>query len=70
MEKSQFAAMIPAEDVKSLTGTNTVRFGAGVPADTLGVDGDVYIRTATAGSIYQKASGAWGSAKIVYTIAP
>jgi hypothetical protein len=35
--------------------------GAGMPADTLGLDGDLYHRTAN-GDVYLKSGGAWGSA--------
>lgn len=40
---------------------NTLSIGAGVPASSLGNNGDVYIRSnGTAGSvIYQKAAGVW-----------
>ena len=37
---------------------NTLRFGAGVPVDTLGTDDDVWWDT-TAGSVYQRDSGAY-----------
>ena len=41
----------------------TLHTGAGIPASTLGVDGDWYLRT-TNGAMYQKGSGAW---LLIYT---
>ena len=41
----------------------TLRAGAGIPAATLGADGDWYLRT-TNGAMYQKGSGAW---LLIYT---
>jgi hypothetical protein len=38
-------------------------FGTDPPSNVTGVNGDVYISTDT-GSVYQKASGAWGAAKV------
>lgn len=41
-------------------GTNGATWlsGTGVPADTLGVDGDFYLRSDT-GDVYKKAAGTW-----------
>jgi hypothetical protein len=41
------------------TAGNTVRYGTGAPANTLGVDGDFYINTTTHFFYGPKASGAW-----------
>lgn len=41
----------------NLNRTTETLFGSGVPAASLGRDGDTYIRTN--GGIYKKAAGAW-----------
>ena len=40
------------------TSDGTFLFGTGVPASTLGVDGDTYLDT-DSGTLYKKAAGAW-----------
>jgi len=61
---------LPVEDLDDVTldldqvadsALSVLRFGAGVPAVTLGVDGDFYLRTdgGAGTAIYQRRAGAW-----------
>lgn len=43
------------------TGNGSLRVGSGVPADSMGLDGDFYFRTdgGAGTAIYQRRTGAW-----------